>query len=148
MKNKVLKLFAMLLPMTMLLSACGQTAESVQSSETAKSESSVEKETSSEEVTAPETEYPEYLNMDSAYPIIKDGYEDEITLTMAINMQADSGKWEDLWISKYLSDKYNINLEVEYVTGSAFEERKSLMLAANELPDIILNFNMNGINLV
>lgn len=139
MKNKVLKLFAMLLPMTMLLSACGQTAESVQSSETAKSESSVEKETSSEEVTAPETEYPEYLNMDSAYPIIKDEYEDDITLTMVIGMKEDSGAWDDLWISKYLSDKYNVNIDVEYVTDSTLSERKNLMYAANELPDIMVN---------
>lgn len=150
MKNKALKFFAMLLPMTMLLSACGQTAESGNNSGTAESESTVEtveKETSSEEVSAPETEYPEYLNMDGAYPIIKDGYEDEITLTMLIGMQDDSGKWEDLWISQYLSDKYNINLEVEYVTGSN-NERKNLILAANELPDIMLNCFMTTSELV
>jgi len=79
-----------------------------------------------EEVAEVEDEYPEYLNLDSAYPIVKDEYADEITLTAVILMQDNAGDWEDLWISKYFKEKYNVNLEVEYISLSNRDEKKNL----------------------
>ena len=93
-------------------------------------------------------EYPEYLNIESAYPIVKDEFADDITLTMAIVMQADSGNWEDLWMSKYLSEKYNINIEAEYITADTLVERKNLMFAANDLPDIMVNCDISTAEMV
>ena len=64
-------------------------------------------------------------------------------------MQPDAGEWEDLWISKYLSEKYNIHMEVEYITSpDVLNERKSLMFAANELPDLMINCNVSTAELV
>ena len=146
MRNKVWKLLALALSMSMLLGACGQTADTDDKSEAVKTESSDAKE---EEEATPEIDYPEYLNLDSAYPIIKDEYADDITLTVAFTVaDGDVGEWDDLWISKYLSDKYNINLEVEYLTFGTRAERKNLMFAADELPDIIINGGMTTDELV
>lgn len=125
MKKKTTKYLSMMLSVAMLLSVGGQVVYAEDKSE-----------------------YPEYLNVESAYPIIKDEYADDITLTMAIVMQSDAGEWDDLWISKYLSAKYNINLEVEYITYDTLTERKNLMLAANDLPDIMVNCEFTTADLV
>lgn len=150
MKNKFMRPLALLLSMIMLLTACGQTAEKESSASTAQQTSSASQSSAAAESTqeTAESEYPEYLNIDSPYPIIKDEYADDITFTMVIGMQTNSGEWNDLWISKYLSEKYNINLEVEYVTGETRDERKNLMFAANELPDIMINCQITTAELV
>lgn len=92
-----------------------------------------------EESAEQESEYPEYLNLDSPWPVIKDEHAGEITLKVAMVVDPESGEWDDLWVSRYLKDKYNIELEMEYIPQSALEEKKSLMMNSGELPDIMLN---------
>lgn len=146
MKRKsIKKLLATSLAMVMLLTACGQTPSTESSQSTQQPESSAGSESTTEAVAS---EYPEYLNLDSAYPIIKDEYADDITLKVLIRMQDGAGEFDELWISKYLSEKYNINLEVECTFGSNHEERKSLMFASNELPDILINPRLTTAELV
>lgn len=136
------KLVSLLCATTMIVSAlvgCG--TQDVVKEETKNSSVAESKTESSaaESTEAVESEYPEYLNLDSAYPIIKDEYEGTIKLTAIIRKQAATGEWENLWLSKYLKDKYNVELEVEYVDGAALAERKSLMLNSGELPDLMLD---------
>lgn len=135
-----MKLLSLMLAMAMLFTACGQSADGNKDADSAKEDSGKESEQKEQEVV--ESEYPEYLNVESAYPIIKDEYADDVTLSMAILMQSDAGEWDDLWISKYLSEKYNLNFEVEYITSDTVDERKSLMFASGEMPDIIINCNI------
>lgn len=130
MKKRVMRVIALLAATTTMLTACG-------SGNTVSNDSTEKGNANNAEATV--SDYPDYLNLESAYPIIKDEYADEITLTMAIRMQSDAGEWEDLWICQYLKEKYNINLEVEYLYNDTIAERKSLMFASNELPDIMIN---------
>lgn len=83
-------------------------------------------------------EWPEYLNMESTYPVIKEDAE-PIKLTVAFCTDV-AVEWDNLWVSKFLKDKYNVDLEVECIIGSARSERKNLMLNSGDLPDIMWNF--------
>ena len=89
-----------------------------------------------------ESEYPEYLNLDSAYPIIKDEYAGTIKLKVAVVQPANGGEWENLWISKYLKEKYNVEFEVTSYLSEQAATTKQLMFAGVELPDLILNFGL------
>lgn len=146
MKKTFMKLLAFTLSVIMLLTsltACGQPSKPDETTPpSAPSSDSVET------TTPPAAEYPEYLNLDSAFPVIKDEYKDEITLSMVIRMDSKAKPWDEIWISKYLSDKYNITLDVEYVDSATWADRKSLMFAANELPDIMINLYMTASELV
>ena len=122
-------LAAIILVIAMLFTACGTAQEPQADNPPAQNQGD-----NSGNQEAVVSEYPEYLNLESAYPVVKDEYADEITLTAAILMQDNAGDWEDLWINKYFKEKYNINLEVEYLTMANLEERKSLMLNTGELP--------------
>lgn len=137
MKKRKGSMLALLLAVSMLLSACGSAAGNETAESSAQQTTEVES-TSNAEVKE-ESAYPEYLNLDSAYPVIKDEYADTIKLKVAYVVQPESGKWEDLWNSYYLKEKYNIELEVEMIQTSALAERKSLMMNSGELPDIIWN---------
>ena len=53
--------------------------------------------------------YPEYLNLDSAYPVIKDEYAGTIKLRVAVVQTANGGEWDHVWVSKYLREKYGVN---------------------------------------
>ncbi len=88
--------------------------------------------------------YPEYLNVSSAYPIIKDEYKDQITLKVALVQTAEGGEWEELWLSKYLEAKYNVKFEVESILDAAVGDRKNLMFQSGDLPDIIINMNLSS----
>ena len=89
-----------------------------------------------------------YLNLDSPYPIINEDAK-PIELNVVFVVSEESGEWEDLWISKYLKDKYNIDLNVELIRGeTAKNERKSLMLNSGDLPDMIWNMNFSTSEIV
>lgn len=91
-----------------------------------------------------ENGYPIYLNVDSAYPIIKDEYADEITLKVALVQTAEGGEWDEIWLSQYLEKKYNVKFEVETILDAAVGDRKSLMFTSGNLPDIIINMNLSS----
>jgi putative aldouronate transport system substrate-binding protein len=95
-----------------------------------------------------ESEYPEYLNLDSAYPIIKDEYAGTIKLKVAVVQPANGGEWENLWISKYLKEKYNVEFEVTSYLSEQAATTKQLMFADGELPDLILNFGLSTTDLL
>ena len=154
MRKKWIKGFALLLASSMMLAACGNGSDSPggQSSDSEKQESSQKSEAQesqesesqddaqddSQQVGGTSAEYPEYLNMDSAYPIIKDEYKDDIQLKIAYCQDANAAAWEDLWLSQYLEDKYNLNFEGEGIAGSGLGERKNIMFSSGDLPDILM----------
>lgn len=89
-------------------------------------------------------DYPEYLNLDSAYPVIKDEYAGTIKLKVAIATTATGGEWEDLWICQYLKEKYNVEFEVFNVLDTALGDRKSLMMSSGDLPDIMISMQFTN----
>jgi ABC-type glycerol-3-phosphate transport system substrate-binding protein len=89
---------------------------------------------------APEnSKYPDYLNL-SGYPIVKDDVE-PITLsllTTRVDSSLASTDINSLWWFEYIKEKMNIQFEAEEVAGDSIDERKSLMFATNQLPDIVM----------
>lgn len=141
-RSKITRLLALLLTTALLLSACStpDTGKTTKADETTKASGNNQTTDAPEESTAaPEAEYPEYLNLDSAWPIIKNEHAGQIKLTAAIVVQDEAGEWDTLWISKYFKDKYNIEMEVELVRSSALKDRKQILLNSGELPDLMIN---------
>ena len=113
-KKKLACMFSVILAASTLLTACGSQPSEKETID--KVSETVTTTLDNENVT--NSKYPEYLNLDSAYPVVKDEYADKITLSVAILMQDNASEWDDLWISQYLKEKYNINLEVDYLTSA------------------------------
>lgn len=90
-----------------------------------------------------EMDYPDYLNLDSVIPIVKEG-ETSPTLKIVMVQDAGAGSWDDLWISDFFSKALNINVEVEQILTAAKAERLNLMFMANDLPDIIMNMGISA----
>ena len=55
---------------------------------------------------------------------------------------------ENIWFWQWITQATGINFEVEQVLGSAMEERKSLLFASGDLPDLIYGFGLSTIDLV
>ena len=143
------RLITTLLVSVMLLTACGsESAPSTQVDTESKQQESTQKQESTQESVEAESQYPEYLNLESAYPVVKDEYADDITLSVVMLMQDNAGDWEDLWISKYFKEKYNVNLEVEYLYAANYEERTNLMLNSGDLPDMMINLGISNASIV
>lgn len=91
--------------------------------------------------------YPEYLNLDSFRPIVKEG--EEVTLRVVTMRESiATSDINDSWFVKFIEEKLNINLEIEEVNESTYQERKNLMLASDDLPDIMLNMGMTAADIV
>ena len=136
------KMLALLLAFVMVLSlfaGCGNTADV----DVQKPTPDVKNAPADDTQAAVESEYPEYLNLDSPAPIIKDEAAGTIKLKVAIVQSSIGGNWEDLWLSKYLKDKYNVEFEVETILDTAVGDRKTLMMASGELPDIMISMNFS-----
>ena len=87
--------------------------------------------------------YPSYLNLDSQIPVVKEG-EEAPTLRMILQRRVGGSEWEQLWIAKYIATYLNVKLEVEMVDNAeALAERKTLMFAGGDLPDLIMNMDLS-----
>lgn len=138
MKRKIKALVAVGLVLAML-AGCGEQGVSSNSETSSKEVSNATENSDSIE----ESKYPEYLNLESARPIVKDG--EEITLKVAIQRASVAETpVDELWFVHFLKEKMNINLEIEWLTTETVAERKSLMLASNDLPDILLDVSVTS----
>lgn len=90
---------------------------------------------------------PEYMNMDSELPIVKDGETVTIRLVSA-QQDAYPSNPEDIWLWEYMRQAMNIDLQVEHVLQSAADERLNLMMVSGDLPDILVGFNLDTNELV
>lgn len=112
MKKKMMQrivAFMLIMAMGISMAACGKTEED-------EKDNSVQMEYNKEQEenkVVVESKYPEELNMESAYPIIKDEYADDITLRMVIVQDSTANSWEDTWLSQYFSNKYNNTLGID-----------------------------------
>lgn len=137
MKTKM-KWFALLLAGILMLSACSAPAAKVEETKQSVVQTT-EQAAQKDEVSM----YPEYLNLDSAWPIIKDEHAGTIKLKAMIGQGANVEAWKDTWICQYLKGKYNVEFEVESVNPEAMAERKSLAFNSGDLPDIMINMNLS-----
>lgn len=103
--------------------------------------------TTGSQTTANPSDLPAYLNLDSEFPIVKDGESVTITVTTVYNSSL-GGKTEDLWFWKWCEKNMNIRFDVEQVMDSAAAERKSLLFASGNLRDLLLHMNLTTSDLV
>lgn len=75
-----------------------------------------------------------YSFNETGYPVVNE----PITLTVAAKKNAIHGNWDETYWYKYALEKTNINLEFDYIDSTAWEQKKQLMFAADELPDVII----------
>ena len=84
-------------------------------------------------------EIPEYMNMESQMPIVKEGT--DITLRiMVVNgpMYSNMGSLRDVYFTEAYEKKTGVKIEWIEVSSDAFADQLSLKLMTGELPDIIL----------
>lgn len=115
--------------------------------ETTKTDNASPEVSTTEEVEPAPSQYPDYLNLESARPIIKEG--EEVTLKLLIRREriANSDINEN-WFVKFIEEKLNINLDIEEATVTTYEERRNLILASNDLPDMMFNMNLKANDIV
>lgn len=94
-----------------------------------------------------EGQYPEYLNLDSQRPIVKDGEK----ITLSVLLKRDSIATSDIndsWFVRFLDEKMNIQLDIEEVDDSTYEERRNLVLVSDEMPDLMIGMGLTANDLV
>lgn len=84
---------------------------------------------------------------EGAYPIVPDG--ETVTIKLGIIKHSTmGGDPENLWLWNYLSKLTNIQFEFTTVLDSALTERKNLMFAADDLPDVLIGFGLTTAEMV
>jgi len=90
--------------------------------------------------------YPEYLNLESAVPIVKEGY-DDVSLDIWCVRDGLASELENSWSWKYLTEVLNVKVNLTAMTSQNRDQLLSAAFGSNELPDIIIGcqsfFNAN-----
>lgn len=84
-------------------------------------------------------EVPEYMNMDSMLPIVKEGT--DITLKVLIvngSMYSNMDSIEDVYFVDAYEEKTGVHIEWTEVSDSAFGDQLALMMTTGDMPDVIL----------
>lgn len=121
MQKKLRRLFSLALAAVMLLSLVGCGAKSGTGSQGG-----------SETI-----EYPEWLNLESAIPIVKEGTEDKV-LDVWVMRDGLASELENSWSYKYMTEVLNVQMNITPFTSANRDELLSAAFGANELPDVII----------
>ena len=70
----------------------------------------------------------------TGFPIVNN----PITMTVFGSRDQNQAKWSDMLFFKEYEKKTNIKLDLQEVPAQGFEEKKNLLFASNELPDVFL----------
>ena len=141
------KLLCVLLALVMLAAVFAGCAGGGKQSSESTTESSKASE-SAPESSAADSKYPDYLNLDSYYPLVKEG--NDITIKVA-TLQSDgygTGNPDDYWFIAWIQQKMNIKFDTTMIPESSWTERKPLMFAGGELPDLLLCMGLSTSDLV
>lgn len=142
LKTKRIAALALASSMVLSLAACGGTQQGTKESESVAQSGSTE---SKVESVVEDTKL-EWMNYDSEFPIVKEGYEK--TLSMYVLQSSDFGDPEDSWVYKWLTNECNINLEITAFTSDNQSEIISLAFASDELPDVIIGAGFSTTDLL
>ena len=93
-------------------------------------------------VLAEQSAYPDYLNLDAPYPMVKDGY--DVTLSMAYVTSSSYASAETCLFFKMFDQLLNIKLDLQPIDSSAVDERTNLMFASGDVPDMLLGFGFGA----
>ncbi len=148
MSKKLLRFLALALALCLLLSGCASGNQPADDGAVA-DDGTASDDAAPTNDTASDSEYPEYLNLDSDAPVIRDEYAGTIKLkVVAVVDPTIAGDWDQLWISRYLRERYNLEFEIEYIPNTSLEEKKSIMLMSGNLPDIMIDFSFTTVELL
>ena len=116
------KLLCMLLSLVMIAAVFAGCAGSGKQSSETQSESSQPSEASQDsgESSEPDSPYPDYLNLDSYYPLVKEG--NDITIKVA-TLQADgygTSNPDDYWFFAWIQQKMNITFDTTMIPVSSW----------------------------
>lgn len=145
MKMKRILCFLLSLLMVIGMAACAETPEVSDESSSAESTESSDADSSSG---GEDGKWPSYLNLESQYPIVKEG--ESITLSMVTIQQDGYGSSDpnEYWFFAWAQEKMNITLDIEMIQSSAYAERKPLMFAGGDLADVLVALGLSASDLV
>ena len=137
MKGKRFVALLLALVLVMGMTACGGGTEQANTGD-----SGVKEETPKTELTV-----PDYLNMDSQMPIVKEGT--DITLeVMVVNgpMYSNMNSIHDVYFVDAYEKKTGVKIEWVTVSSDAFADQLALRLTTGDLPDVILKGGVSNAN--
>jgi putative aldouronate transport system substrate-binding protein len=88
-----------------------------------------------------------YLNLEGYRPVVKDG-KIKLTGITVVSDTMEVGNPNDCWWIAFVDKVLNIQIKLEYVTQSASKEKKNLLFASNDLPDLIMAMGLTASELV
>ncbi|MGB8455965.1 MAG: extracellular solute-binding protein [Anaerocolumna sp.] len=80
---------------------------------------------------------PSNLN-DTGFPIVKE----PVSMTVFGARDQNQADWDDVLVLQKYGEMSNINMDYQEVPADGFDERKQLLFASNELPDIFLRCSL------
>jgi putative aldouronate transport system substrate-binding protein len=86
---------------------------------------------------------PAYINLDGYRPIVKQGT--DVTLKMMVRRDTIAkSDMKNQWMVRYIEQILNIKLDVEETFLDTYQERRNLILASNDLPDMMINMGISA----
>jgi len=79
------------------------------------------------------------INTESLYPVVTE----PVTLTLAIGVGPTNEDPNNMWFFKYMKEKTGVDTDYMVIQNSAWDEKKPIMLATDDLPDIFLGLSFN-----
>jgi putative aldouronate transport system substrate-binding protein len=130
-RNPLLMAVLILITLAVALAGCQPTATTLAPTTTKSTTSGTTTVT-----TQPTSPYPEYLNLDGYYPIVKDGTDVVISVGVGKNANPAASSPEDLWLFKYLTEYMNIQFKFTTIAAANWDQQKTLLFASDEIFDV------------
>ncbi|NMB42066.1 MAG: extracellular solute-binding protein [Firmicutes bacterium] len=91
------------------------------------------------------TKAPEYLNMDSQLPIVKDGHNVKLKIMIMLGAYyQDMKSLEDVYFVNNYKEKTKVDVEWNGIPKDAFSDTLALMLSTGDLPDVIMKSGISN----
>jgi len=136
-KKQILSTILVTAMMSTMFAGCGQTREANVSDETTSTGGTVVVESNTTETTEEKSAYPDYLNLDGYFPIVKEGEEVTLNITI-IGANTLSEDPMDRYFWQLVEQKMNINVEIEQINSAEAGSYINMLFASDELPDILI----------
>lgn len=88
----------------------------------------------------------DYAAWGAQLPIVPEG--EKVTLKIAVPQSSDNYDWDKVWFWKWAGEAMNIDFEIEQIPDASVGQRKNLMFASGDVPDIIFGVGFSTSELV
>lgn len=82
--------------------------------------------------------------MDSNLPIVKE----PVTMSMVTVRNSNAGPADQMWFFKWMKEKGNIDFKVTQIEAAAWPERKNILFASGDLPDIFFHSSFSASDII